>query len=166
MAALGGILAGPLAFPVIIEGVYSQNISFGVVPIIFAGIMLGPVYGGAAGGIADFLKSVVLSPRGDYLPLYTITYILIGVIPGLFAYKMKNRPGYAKLLGIIAITQTICSMALNSFFIIVIYGSGGIAILPQRIITQVILIPVFAFIVQQIILAAEYSKVLPRFEKG
>ena len=166
MAALSGILAGPLGFKVAIGGIYSQNISFGVVPIIFAGILLGPLYAGIAGGIADILKAVVLSPAGAYTPFFTITYILVGVIPGLLARKMKTRPGYIKVLGIVAVTQIICSMGLNSFFMIVIFNAGGLAILPPRIITQVILIPVFAVLIHLFITASEYSKTLPRFSSN
>ncbi len=69
----------------------SLRINFGNIPIMLAGLMLGPVYGALAGAGADIVGSVFLSGLGWYPPL-TVSAAVMGLIPGLMSRFVTERP--------------------------------------------------------------------------
>ena len=58
------------------------RIGFGSVPIMIAGIVLGPQTGFLVGAVAD-LVGFVVSPTGSFMPGFTLTSALTGAIPGI-----------------------------------------------------------------------------------
>jgi len=65
-----------------IGGAGAMRISFDVIFYILPGIIYGPIYGAFAGGIVDIL-SYILRPMGPYIPLFTLTTMSLGFIPGI-----------------------------------------------------------------------------------
>ena len=59
------------------------RISFGPGLIIFASLFLGPIYGGAIGGLSDILGIVLVPSALGYgiNPWFTLVYTLLGVLP-------------------------------------------------------------------------------------
>lgn len=71
-----------LSIMVPIGGAGAMRISFDGIFYILPGIICGPIYGALAGGIVDIL-AYILRPMGPYIPLFTLTSVLAGLIPGL-----------------------------------------------------------------------------------
>ncbi|MGI6161905.1 MAG: folate family ECF transporter S component [Christensenellales bacterium] len=157
-ACLSGILAGPLGIPVPFFGAYSLNLSFGMLPVMLSGILFGPMMGALTGAVADILK-VLISSGGAFMPLFTLSYALIGVIPALLLRKTRTRPVFKQLIGITAITQIICSIGLNSLWLVAVMGLSP-AILPMRIIAQIIMIPLNAILIELVLYALRNERIV------
>lgn len=102
--------------------VWNNNISFGFITVAFAACYLGPAYAVAVGGLGDLIGAVI-KPFGPYFVGYTITNMLVGLCLGIFLYKKATvlRISIATI-----INKLVCSLALNTIFISVLYR-GGIA---------------------------------------
>lgn len=117
------------------------RISFGDVPIILSGIVFGPV-AGAITGIAADLVGYLLRSEGGFFFGFTLSAALTGFIPGLFFLRQKGEKYSLVKLIIIVVVQTILvSLTLNTFWLVIMYGQGFWAILPNRIIARAIIAP-------------------------
>ena len=90
---------------VVINTMRFGSISFGGFPIIYSGLVLGPVNGFIVGAVADVLGFIVRpSSGGGYHVVFTLTSALTGLIPilvvRLFKVKYPNFKFYQVLLGI------------------------------------------------------------------
>ncbi|MDE7389947.1 MAG: folate family ECF transporter S component [Lachnospiraceae bacterium] len=89
-------------------GTNTIKIGFDVFPIIIIAVMFGPVPAGIAGGLRDII-GYLLAPMGAYIPGFTISYILIGMIYGVAFYKEKMT------LKRIIVTELIVTVFINLF---------------------------------------------------
>jgi len=115
------------------------KIGFGFVPIAVCAILYGPVWSGLAGGVSDFIGAA-LFPIGPYFPGFTLSSILTGIVFGLFLYKRKGnvfQTGAAVLINCIGI-----SMLLSTYWLTIITGSSFLALLPTRIVQNLIMISI------------------------
>ena len=65
-----------------IPGVPFLRVSLGPTLLIFASLLLGPIYGGTIGFLSDLIGYFTLDRTGyAYNPLFSITYILYGILP-------------------------------------------------------------------------------------
>ena len=71
------------------EGGFLKDLNLSPVVIMFSGITLGPVGGALVGAVTDIMASLI-RPLGAYVPWFTITSALMGLIPGLFFIKRKK----------------------------------------------------------------------------
>ncbi|MGH4121305.1 folate family ECF transporter S component [Clostridium sp.] len=78
-----------LSIMIPIGGAGAMRISFDAIFYILPGIIYGPIYGALAGGIVDII-AYILRPMGPYIPLFTITAVLAGLIPGLIWKYVKT----------------------------------------------------------------------------
>lgn len=68
------------------------RVNFVGVPIIMAGIILGPVWGGAVGFVADVAGYLLMDKTGMAInPILTLANIMLGVIPGLVFHLKKSK---------------------------------------------------------------------------
>ena len=65
-------------------------ISFSFIPMMLAGIYLGPKYAATIAGLGDLIGAI-LFPFGAYFPGFTISSALIGFIYGIFLYKKPEE---------------------------------------------------------------------------
>jgi len=195
------------------------RIGFGSVPIMIAGIVLGPQTGFLVGAVAD-LVGFVISPTGSFMPGFTLTSALTGAIPGilwkvtatrkqpwerkqiwvvavlfvagisasllragslrwesgqlmagdvaialshlaitvlafvsLLAFTLvrmksqKQEYSMGRLLLVVAVTNIICSVGLNTLWLSILFGKGFLAVLPARIVVNLITIPVHTIVI-------------------
>lgn len=73
------------------QGPTFYRISLANVPIIFASLLMGPVYGGIVGGLSDFIGATVL-PSGTFFVWPFISATLYGVLPALIIMLLKKIP--------------------------------------------------------------------------
>ena len=103
-----------------------QNIiSFSLfyLPVIFAGIFLGPLYGFTAGILGDLIGAMIV-PIGAYIPLIGIACGLIGFIPGvifmvrsekIWGEKFLKLDPYLKLTVSMVLILIICTAGINTY---------------------------------------------------
>lgn len=70
-------------------GALTMRISFAAIFYVLPGLLFGPLYGAAAGGIVDII-GYILMPMGVYIPVLTLTNILAGYLPAVIWKKIKN----------------------------------------------------------------------------
>ena len=90
------------------------RVSFEAIPIILAGIWLGPMAGFVVGFLSDFVGTVI-SGYGVYFLPFAITPILNGVLPGLcYRYVFKNNMSFVKCAAMVVMTEIISSLFLGT----------------------------------------------------
>ncbi|MEG1560083.1 MAG: folate family ECF transporter S component [Clostridia bacterium] len=159
LIALGVILSGLLSIPVLPLGAYTLKIGFGALPTIVAAVLYGPIYGGMVGAAVDILQAL-LFPMGAYIPLYTISGMLLGVLPGLFFIK-KQDPSFLRLLLAISISQIIASVLLNSLWFSLLQGIPYFLIIVPRAINQAVMIPIYALLIFLIMRLLKKNAIMP-----
>ncbi len=135
---------------------WNTKIGFSFVPVVIAAILLGPIYAGIVGALADFVGAV-LFPIGAYFPGFTLTAFLTGMVYGLLLYKRQSLP---RILGAVAVNQFILSLLLNTLWISVLYGSPFGPLLVTRLVQSAILTVVQIVVIELIV------KALPRLRRG
>ena len=91
------------------------RISFESIPVLIAGMWLGPVAGLIVGVISDVLGTII-SGYGVYFVPLAITPIVNGVLPPLiFHYVLKDNVNVTKCVIVLVITQLIASMLLGTY---------------------------------------------------
>ena len=119
------------------------RIGFSGLPNRIVEFLFGPVVGCLFGGALDFLKYIV-KPDGPFFFGFTFNAMLAGVIYGSILYKKPIK------LWRIVLAEFLVKLIVNCFFntlwISMLYGKGFIAILPPRVIKNIIMLPVDSII--------------------
>lgn len=92
----------------------TQRISFGFVPTAFAGMILGPFWGGIMAVISDIAGMLLFSKGMVYFPLYSVSEFLYGFLYGLFLYGKK--PSFIRVLICVSIQSLFISMLLTTLW--------------------------------------------------
>ena len=158
MAALSIILMSTTSFYITPH----IKIGFSGLPNRLVDFMFGPVTGAIFSGVMDVLKFLI-KPDGGFFFGYTLTAIVSGCIYGLFYYKLQikkplktNATGIkrvlvwakANALSILlifianALIKILCNIGLNTLWNSMTTGKAFLAILPTRIVKNLIQIPV------------------------
>lgn len=94
LIALSIVLQRFFVFP---AGPSVYRISLANVPIIFASLIMGPLYGGVVGALSD-LTGTLLFPVGSFLPWPLISATLYGVLPFLLIEGIRRIPKVIKTI--------------------------------------------------------------------
>ncbi len=93
------------------------RISIGPALIIFASLLLGPIYGGIIGGLSDILGILLVPNALGYSinPFFTLIYTLLGVLPWC-VFKLVDFIKSNKLIFILSI-----SVLLSLYIFLIVY---------------------------------------------
>lgn len=129
-----------------IGGVEGIRLGFGALPIILAGVLFGPLAGGVVGALGDLL-GYFINPIGAYMPHFTFTAAMTGVLPALILGR-KRTGDFSTWHLMLAITfgQVITSVLMTPYFLQILFKLPMAVTLPSRIISQSILIPVYTML--------------------
>lgn len=115
------------------------RIGFSGIPNRIVEYLFGPVIGCIFGGALDILK-YILKPTGPFCIGLTLNVMLAGIIYGLMLYKKPVK------LWRIALTEFIIKLVinciLNTLSISMLYGKGFFVMLPARILSNAIMLPI------------------------
>lgn len=153
MIALSVVLTRFASVRIAIGGVEGIRIGLGALPNVLAGIVIGPFYGLASGGISDVL-GFLLSPMGGYMPQFTLTAALMGAIPGLLfrlLHRGNRSTAPALPLGVsIAVGTVLVSWGLTPYFLHSLYGLDYKVVLGPRLVQGLIEVPVYTLAVKAV----------------
>ena len=134
LIALSIILTRVASLRIAIGGIEGIRIGFGGLPIILGGVLFGPLSGGLVGAISD-LVGYFINPMGAYMPHFTLTSALTGIIPALvLKLSQKNEANVLELGTAIAVGQTITSLILVPYFLHTLFGLPWAILMLPRII--------------------------------
>ena len=110
------------------------RITFENLPIILAGIFLGPMAGGLVGVVSD-LTSYLLSPQ-TYPPnlIVTLGACVVGVVSGLMAKYTVRRRGYKQIILSGAAAHVLGSMIIKSLGLYQFYGAAVLVRIPLYLV--------------------------------
>lgn len=138
-----------VALQVILARFLSINTTFVVVNFSFlavalAGILFGPLWGMAVGGVSD-LVGATLFPFGAFFPGFTLTAALVGLIYGGFLHTkdgmFRSRELWLRVTGA-SVCASAVRLVLNSTWLYVMYGAGLFGMLPARVTESVCMLVV------------------------
>ncbi len=124
------------------------------IPNQIVAYLFGPAIGGIFGGVLDIVKFIV-KPDGAFFPGFTISAILGGVIYGRLLYK--KPVSFLRIFLTMLLIKVVVNIGLNTLWLMMLYGYGLFAILPARIISNAVMLPIDSTICFIILKAAEKS---------
>ena len=145
LITLSIILTRIASLRISIGGVEGIRIGLGKLPIILGGIIFGPLAGGLIGVFSDLL-GYFINPIGVYMPHFTLTSALTGIIPVTILILMRKEEPNVFDLGI-AITagQVITSIILIPYFLNILFGIPWKVLMPPRIISEPIQVFIYTY---------------------
>lgn len=137
-AAMFMAVSAVLGYFTIEAGPYLK-IGFSTVANQLVYYLFGPVVGACYGGIFDLLRYVV-KPTGGFFFGFTFNAILGGVLSGAILYR---RPlSFRRCLLAHLAVILICNVCLNTLWLSMLSGKGVLALLPIRLVKNLIQWPV------------------------
>ena len=115
------------------------RIGFSGLPNQVVAYLFGPAVGGIFGGALDVIK-YILKPEGAFFPGFTISAILGGVIYGAFLYKKKLQIG--RVFAAQLLVKVFVNILLNTLWLNMLYGKAFLAILPGRLVSNAVMLPI------------------------
>ncbi|MCF7935942.1 MAG: folate family ECF transporter S component [Synergistales bacterium] len=145
MISLNVVLTRFASVRIAIGGIEGIRIGFGAFPAIFTGLTMGPVAGGVVGALGD-VTGFFVAPMGAYLPHFTLTAALTGILPPLFWNIAGRREAFLPILTAIVGTQTVTSVVLVPFFLKMLFGLPPAATVPGAAVSLVLATPVYTLL--------------------
>lgn len=128
-------------------------INFGGFPIIFAGVVFGPVVGGVVGAVGDVV-SFIVRPTGAFMPHFILTSALTGIIPGIMMKILKadllKFPLWKIFLSIF-VGQVTTSVLMVPYFLNVLFTRPLIVTMPKAAVKQMVNIPAYSIIIKGLV---------------
>lgn len=115
------------------------RIGFSGLPNQVVAYLFGPAVGGIFGAALDIIKYLI-KPEGAFFPGFTVSAALGGIIYGAFLYKEK--PTILRVLAAQLFVKVFVNLLLNTLWLNMLYGKGFLAILPGRIVSNAVMLPI------------------------
>lgn len=141
--AMFGAMSIVLSYVASIRVTPNLKIGFGSLPNELVDYLFGPVVGAFFGGAMDIIK-FVLKPDGGFMPGFTFSAMLAAFIYGIFLYKKPIS--LPRMLVAKFIVAVVCNIILGTYLLSTINGKGFIALLPGRVISNLVQWPVDSLI--------------------
>ncbi|NLK97869.1 MAG: folate family ECF transporter S component [Epulopiscium sp.] len=91
LASISIVLTRLFSYMIPLAGLPALRIGFGDIPVIISGMLFGPIAGGLTGGVSDLLGFILNPMGGPYIPGFTISAVLRGLIPGLIYWLIRTK---------------------------------------------------------------------------
>lgn len=140
----------------LVGGLPALRLGFGEIPIIMSGLLFGPLVGGISGMVADLIGAWAF-PQGPYYPGFTLSSILWGVLPGIYGIYLRRRGEkgnpftYKRILTIVLICTIPISLVLNTYWLSQMFGKGFMVLLPGRLLSDAVKLPLEVYIITMLI---------------
>jgi ECF transporter S component (folate family) len=121
----------------------TYRFTFYDIPLMLTGIMFGPLAGVVGGFTVDWIN-IMMPNLATGFNLFTISSMMWGFIPGLFLFK---RDLSLLNVSLVVFITSIIAFGLNSLQLYFWMGNGMVAMLPARLITLIIKLPLQVFII-------------------
>ena len=124
------------------------KIGFSFLPIAVIAICYGPLAAGFGYAIADYIGAT-LFPIGPYFPGFTVTCFFCGIAYGIFLYRPGRTLGWPSVI-LAVITVLSLQLLLDTMWVVMLTGKGYIAVLPERVLKVVVMLPVQILCIQMV----------------
>ena len=100
--------------------------------------LFGPIIGMIGGGLTDIIQFAI-KPTGPYFFGWTFNAIIVGFVYGLLLYK---RPVSLARVAIANGFEMLVNIFLSTWYLTILYGNGYMALLPARVVKNLIQYPI------------------------
>lgn len=152
LASLGAVFSAVGSIEIPYGGVKIVEISLTPIPVMLAGILFGPLAGGLVGFVADTAGFFMGVQHSAYNPIFSVTMALFGVIAGVF-YLRNKKNNVWKAIGASVTGQIVCSITLNTWAIWFFYSVPIQVLIPPRVISAVVEMPIYVVLIMLLIKA-------------
>jgi ECF transporter S component (folate family) len=119
------------------------RISFAYVPLMLGGMLLGPAWNTLLAVLGDILGMMLFPRGGTFFIGYTASAALTGLAYGLFLYRVRDRKKFfLRLAAGNFCVLLFVSVGLTSLWIAITLERAFFALLPARVVTAAIRLPV------------------------
>ena len=141
-----------------VDGLF--RISLDSLPIIIAGILLGPLWGGAIGAASDLVTYFITPQAFAPIPLVTVGYAMLGIVSGILARYVLKKEGNMRL-----VLSTVGAHLIGStvFKVIGLYSIYG-ALVFIRIPIYILVAAVESLIICLLFKSRAFKKVCEEFK--
>ena len=115
------------------------RIGFSGLPNQVVAYLFGPAVGGIFGAALDVIKYLI-KPDGAFFPGFTVSAALGGIIYGAFLYKKKVT--LARVFASQLLVKVVVNILLNTLWLNMLYGKAFLAILPGRVVSNAVMLPI------------------------
>lgn len=117
------------------------RLSLGKMPLILAGLLLGPFAGGLAGLVGDVLGVIINSHGAPMIhPGFTLSSVLTGVLPGIIVILSgKKRSSLFNVLTSNIVVLIIVNFILDAIWLSQMYGNPYLVVFNTRLIPHTII---------------------------
>ena len=129
-----------------------MKIGVSEIPNLMVDYLMGPVVGGVFGAVMDFLKFLI-NPDGSFFPGFSISAAVAAVIFGIFLYHRKVT--FWRVLVPEILVKLIVNVGLNTLWLDMLYGKGFWALLPHRIVSNLIQLPIDTVVLFAVLTAVQ-----------
>ena len=153
LTAMQIILARYLVIPV------SESLRFSMsfIPVVIAARRFGIMGAVSVYAIGDFLGAIIFPTGGAYFPGFTLTAAVSGLIYGLF---LSKKGGAVRIVSGVLLSQLVCTLLMNSYWLSTLMGSEFSAIfisrIPQALIMSVLQIIFMVLFLEKISKAIKF----------
>lgn len=157
VATLGmfGAISVVLGSMTLVIGDYIK-IGFSSIAQQFVYYLFGPAVGGFFAGAMDILKYFI-KPTGAFFPGWTVSAMAAGVLYGCFFYKKPLT--IWRVLAAELTVSIVCNMLLGTLWLTIMYEKAFIALLPMRVIKNLVMWPVNSVLFYSLTWTMEHSGV-------
>lgn len=138
-----------------------MRITFENLPIIMAGILLGPIWGGAVGLLSDLLSYFMSGQTFAPIILVTIGATLVGVVSGVMAKYVFRKAGTLQVIASGGAAHLIGSMIVKPIGLFYIYGWAVLI----RIPIYLVIAPLEIFVICLLFKNKTFKKLTEEFRK-
>lgn len=143
----------------------SVRLSFGNVPLILSGLLLGPAAGLMTGVVSDVLGFLINSHGGAFHPGFTLSAGLTGLIPGLLmVWSLRHGRSRYSLTNVIAanvLVYLLVSVLLNTLWLTHLLGTGFWVLLPARVASHGIVTVINTGLIYVLVKSFQRSNLVP-----
>lgn len=143
LTAISIVLTRIFGLGIPILGFVGLRITLGEVPLILAGILFGPWAGLFAGFASDLIGYLINPFGGPFFPGFAISAALTGFLPGLLLHRRRRELNLWQVGAAVLVTDLIAGVFLNTLWLTILYGTGFFILLPTRLISRVVTLPVY-----------------------
>ena len=108
---------------------WNLKIGFSFIPIVLAGILLGPLSAGLVGLVADVLGAT-LFPIGAFFPGFSLTSFITAFGYGFFLHKNQSMKN---IVAAVLFSKIVGTIFLDTLWISILYGAPFVAVLIPRL---------------------------------
>lgn len=124
-------------------GFVGLRITLGEVPLIMAGILFGPWAGLFAGLLSDVIGYLINPFGGPFFPGFAVSAALTGFLPGLLLHERREGLRLWHVGAVVLITDLIAGVFLNTLWLTILYGTGFFVLLPTRLLSRIVTLPIY-----------------------